>query len=127
MNQIYKPKYLYLVTKHPILQDLESTCLDQAITDPQWHNAISQELTPLMHHGTWDVVPQPANHNVMGCKWIFIVKRHPNGSVNRFIVRLVTKGFTQCPKLDYKETFSSIVKLATHNTPTSIVPHLNAR
>lgn len=82
---------------------------------------MSQELTALMKHGTWELVPKPVGTNIVGCKWIFRVKRKPDGSVDQFKARLVTKGFTQCPGLDFKETFSLVVKPATIPTVLSLV------
>lgn len=60
------------------------------------------------------------DHNVMGYKWIFRVKRHPNGNVDRVKAWLVTKGFTQCPGLDYKDIFNPIVKPTTLQIVLSI-------
>jgi hypothetical protein len=73
---------------------------------------MSNELTALMKHGTWDLVPLPSNGATVGWKWIFQVKRNADGSIDRFKARLVVKGFHQCPGVDYKETFSPVVKPA---------------
>lgn len=41
-------------------------------------------------------------------------------SIERLYARLVAKGFHQRPRIDFKETFSAIVKLSTVKTVLSI-------
>jgi hypothetical protein len=120
MNNIYKPKQLHSVSKHPIPPIIEPTCVSQALCDPKWRSAMSDELTALMRHHTWDLVPPPTHCKPVGCKWVFKVKRKPDGSVDRFKAHLVAKGFHQRPGLDYKETFSPVVKPATIRTVLTI-------
>ena len=50
---------------------------------------------------------------MVGCKWVFKIKRDSNGNIAKYKARLVAKGYLQQYGLDYAETFSPIVKLAT--------------
>jgi hypothetical protein len=47
---------------------------------------------------------------------VFTHKSRANGTFDRYKARWVFRGFTQCPRVDYDETFSSVVKLATVRT-----------
>jgi hypothetical protein len=79
-----------------------------------------EENSALISNGTWTLVPPTCASNVVGCKWIFRLKRHTNGTVARYKARLVAKGFNQRPDLDYHETFSPMVKPTTIRLVLSI-------
>uniref|UniRef100_A0A2N9IIJ0 Reverse transcriptase Ty1/copia-type domain-containing protein n=1 Tax=Fagus sylvatica TaxID=28930 RepID=A0A2N9IIJ0_FAGSY len=90
---IFKPKPCY--TAH----------LDYAFTEPpnfkiasqlsQWCQAMKDEYDALIKQATWSLVPPPPNHNVVGCKWVYKLKTHSDGSIARYKARLVAKGFHQ--------------------------------
>jgi len=61
----------------------------------------------------------------VGCKWIFKIKRHSDESIARHKAQLVAKGFSQEPRLDYRDTFSPVVKPATVRLVLALAAHFN--
>lgn len=66
---------------------------------------MSAKFTALVQNQTWELVPK-SNQHIIGCKWIFRIKRKADGSVDRYKARLVAKGFHQHPDVDFTETFA---------------------
>ena len=62
---------------------------------------------------TWEVIPRPNDKKIVGCKWEFTVIHKSNGTLKRYKVRLVVKGYTQTYGIDYQETFSPVAKINT--------------
>lgn len=107
----------YLTTQHPLPSSLsqgdEPTSFTVANKSPEWRVAMAHELNALAQNNTWILVPPPPNQHVVGCKWIYKVKRKADGSIERHKARIVAKGFTQEVGIDYHETFSPVVKPTT--------------
>ncbi|KAK0605807.1 hypothetical protein LWI29_030936 [Acer saccharum] len=113
-NNIFKPKtILDLHTTTHTTPQSEPNSLLQARKFPEWRQAMSVEYDALVKNSTWELVPAHSSQNVVGCKWIFRIKRHPDGSVARYKARLVAKGFHQRPGIDFTDTFSPVVKPVT--------------
>ena len=70
-------------------------------------------MAALHRNQTFNLVQQPSNVNVIGCKWVYKLKHMSDGSIDRYKARLVAKWYNQTHGLDYFETFSPVVKAAT--------------
>jgi len=75
--------------------EAEPTSFTEASKHVHWREAMNHEFNALMHNGTWSLVPRSPTMNLVGCKWVFRVKRKPDGQIDRYKARLVAKGFHQ--------------------------------
>ena len=50
---------------------------------------------------------------MVGCKWIYKIKTHYDGSIEHYKAHLVAKGFTQEYGIDYEETFAPIARISS--------------
>ncbi|KAJ0886875.1 putative RNA-directed DNA polymerase [Helianthus annuus] len=80
---------------------------------------MDSEFNALIHNQTWELVPANS-HTPIGCKWVFRIKRNPDGSIAKYKARLVAKGFLQQHGKDFFDTFSPITKPITIRTILSI-------
>jgi hypothetical protein len=60
-----------------------------------------------------DVIPTPSRIFPVGFKWVFVQKKNENNEVIRYKARLVVKGFTQRPGIDFHETYSPVMNRIT--------------
>ncbi|KAK6124252.1 hypothetical protein DH2020_042004 [Rehmannia glutinosa] len=74
---------------------------------------MKEEFTALQKNNTWILTYLPHGKNVVGCKWVYKIKKHADGSVAKYKARLVAQGFSQAPGFDFKDTFSPVVKPTT--------------
>jgi len=60
-----------------------------------WHSAMESEITALHANHTWSLVPHEPFMNVVGCRWVYKIKRRIDGTIERYKTHLVARGFSQ--------------------------------
>ena len=76
---------------------------------PKWKEAMNQLKTL----GTYTTVELPNDRVPIPCKWVYQIKRDHEGKITHYKGRLVAKGFTQIPRIDFTETFAPVMRLDT--------------
>ena len=64
---------------------------------------------------------RPKDKDVIGVKWIFKTKLNLDGSIQKKTAKLVAKGYSQQPGIDFQETFAPVARLDTIRTLIALV------
>jgi hypothetical protein len=57
---------------------------------------------------TWDLVELPKDRKVVGCKWVYKLKKGVDGKIERYKAILVAKGYSQMEGIYFHEIFSPV-------------------
>jgi Reverse transcriptase (RNA-dependent DNA polymerase) len=79
----------------------------------KWEPSIAQEMKSLEDNGTWIDAVLPPGRKAVDSRLVFRLKQNSDGSIERFKSRLVAKGYSQVPGLDFDETYAPVVKLTS--------------
>ena len=55
-------------------------------------------------------MPKPPNSNIITTRWVYKLKPSYNSNNIEFKARYIAKGFEQLYRIDYIDTFASIIK-----------------
>jgi transposase InsO family protein len=80
---------------------------------PEYKNAMDAEYSRLIEMKVWKLVEKPAGANIVGCRWVYDLKRDAEGNPIKYKARLVAQGFTQQEGIDYKEIYAPVMNRAT--------------
>ncbi|GJR07314.1 putative ribonuclease H-like domain-containing protein [Tanacetum coccineum] len=93
------------------LSQLEPSSVAQALNDPDWVEAMQEEMQQFVHQEVWKLVPLPEGKTAIGTKWILKNKRDAKGIVVRNKSRLVAQGHRQEEGIDYDEAFAPVARI----------------
>jgi hypothetical protein len=101
------------ITFHAFVSFLKPLKVVEALGDPDWIEAMNDELHSFERNKVWSLVERPKDHkiNAIETKWIFKNKQDENGLVVRNKARLVAQGYLQVEGMDYEDTFASVASL----------------
>lgn len=78
-----------------------------------WIQAMKEEIASLDQNQTWMLTDLPEGRKAIRNKWVFKTKRGPDGNIQRYKARLVVKGCSQKPGIDYEDVYSPVVRYST--------------
>nr|GEY03384.1 hypothetical protein [Tanacetum cinerariifolium] len=91
----------------------EPTSYSKAVKNPNWVEAMNNEVKALYRNNTWTICDLPVGRKAVGSNWLLKIKYKSTGEIERYKVRVVAKRFSQKEGFYYLETFSSIFKMST--------------
>ena len=98
------------------LLDNEPLTYNNAVECPNadlWLATMAIELNMFKEISLYQEVKAPPDRKIIDSKWVFKIKRGPNGEIDKYKACLVAKGYTQIEGLDYTDTFGPITKFTT--------------
>ena len=90
--------------------DFELSTYAEATSQQCWKDAMMEEYESIMKNDVWEIVPRPNGKSVMTLKWIFKIKHGVDGSIEKYKVRFVARGFSQKEGVNYDEMLSPIYR-----------------
>nr|GEU86873.1 putative ribonuclease H-like domain-containing protein [Tanacetum cinerariifolium] len=93
------------------LSQEEPTTVAQALADPDWIEAMQEEMQQFRNQKVWVLVTLPNRKRAIGTKWILKNKRDARGIVCRNKARLVAQGHRQEEGIDYTDVFAPVARI----------------
>lgn len=88
----------------------------------EWKAAMDAEIDNMCRYKVFKEVPRPHNTNIITPRWVFH-RKFENGALVKYKARLVARGFTQVPGIDYSEAYlyAPVMRLETFRILLTIV------
>ncbi|KAH6574699.1 hypothetical protein BASA62_002344 [Batrachochytrium salamandrivorans] len=85
-----------------------------------WQDATDKEMKSLSENYTWSVCKLPPGKRPIKVRWVFKIKKHTDGTIDKYKARLVAKGYVQVPGVDFHETYAPVLRFTSFRTLMAI-------
>jgi hypothetical protein len=76
-----------------------------------WKEAVRSEIDSILSNGTYELVDRLYGYKPVSYKWVFKKKLMPDGTIDKYKVNLVAKGYTQKEDKHFFDTYSPVARL----------------
>jgi hypothetical protein len=83
----------------------------EAHEEQAWRDAMAEEIKSIEDNNTWRLVTLLPSHRPIGLKWVYKVKKGPEGEIEKHKAHLITKGYVQQPGHDFDEVFVPVARI----------------
>ena len=93
----------------------------------EWMEGERDELRSINKCGVWTKEELLSGTKVIPLKWVYKVKKNPDGTIARYKCRLVAQGFYQVFGEDYFQTYSPVAKFTSIRTVLALSAQLGLK
>ncbi|GKD57963.1 retrovirus-related pol polyprotein from transposon TNT 1-94, partial [Tanacetum coccineum] len=93
------------------LSQIEPKKVTQALTDPNWIEAMKDEFLQFRLQKVWRLVDLPNGKHAIRTKWVYRNKKDDREIVVRNKARMVAQGYTQEEGINYDEVFALVARI----------------
>jgi Reverse transcriptase (RNA-dependent DNA polymerase) len=79
----------------------------------KWKEGMDAKISQLTKQGTFKLVDLPSDQQAIVSKWVYCIKCDHIGMIMKHKARLMAKGCSQIPGIDFVETFAPVMWLET--------------
>ncbi|KMQ86956.1 copia-like retrotransposable protein [Lasius niger] len=79
----------------------------------EWKDAMASEVKFLIKNNTWSLVERSKDQRVIGSRFVLRNKYKSDGSIEKRKARIVARGFSQRPRINFHETFAPVARMSS--------------
>jgi hypothetical protein len=101
----------------------EPKTIEEALSESCWKKAMEEEMRAIADNRTWVVTDLPPKQKAIGLKWVFKVKKDPDGNIVKHKARLVVKVYAQRQGIDFDDVYAPVARIETVRVLLALAAH----